>query len=233
MQCCSVERIPDIVVRGERGPRDDPDREDGDERGRCPYKRGIPASPQDKGGQDGGCEDQRAFMGEDEREQNGENRCSATDAGPCVMTDGESRPEQGMRDPHFGGETENERAQASGREASVNKNDAPLGAIGCKGCHQPKQRRDEKHKTIDIDRTPHVLRDFKIQLRRDIGEDVNEQTSNDVMPVECPGVSRANRVRKHGTISIHLQLIMQPDNHKDNRPANPCGYREGAQHNSC
>ena len=148
------------------------------------------------------------------------------------MTDGKSRPEQGMRDPYLGWEAEDERTQTGGRQTCVAENDAALGAVGCKSRCQAQERRDEEQKSIDIDRSPGVAGDFKVELRRCVGEQINEDPSDDAVPMERPGIFHSYRIGKDGPIGVHLQLVAQTEDDEEHRPAYPCGNREGAQQRS-
>src|ERR1700720_3031748 len=103
-------------------------------------------------------------MGEDKGQENREYQRGAKDAGPRIMTDAKSRPEQGMRDPHLGRETEHERTETGGRQACVTENDAALGTVGCKSRRQTQEGRDEEQKSIDIDGSAGVAGDFKVEL---------------------------------------------------------------------
>lgn len=171
-------------------------------------------------------------MGEDKGQENREYQGGAADAGPRIVTDGKSRPEQGMRDPYLGREAKDERTQTGGRQACVAENDAALGMVGCKSRYKAQERRDEEQKSIDIDRTPGVAGDFKVEPRRCVGEQINEDTTDDAVPMERPGIFHSYRIRKDGPIGIHLQFVMQTEGDEEHRPAYSCGNREDAQQRS-
>src|SRR5262245_66605677 len=97
-------------------------------------------------------------MGEDEREQRPEYQRNTPFAATGVVADGEGRPEQGMRHPHFGWEAEDQRAKTGSRETGVAENDAAPGAVGCKCRCQAEQRRQEKTKRLDSEAAGGIAR---------------------------------------------------------------------------
>src|SRR5215468_536155 len=113
-------------------------------------------------------------MGEDEREQRREYQRNAPFAVTGVVADGEGRPEQGMRHPHFGWEAEDQRAKTGSRETGVAENDAAPGAVGCKCRCQPEQRRDEKQKPIDYDAAVGIARQLDVGLSGQMAEEIDE-----------------------------------------------------------
>src|SRR5262249_25001572 len=113
-------------------------------------------------------------MSEDEREQRREYQRNAPLAAMGVVADGERRPEQGMRHPHFGREAEDQRAKTGSRETGVAENDAAPGAVGRKRRDQPEQRRDEKQKPVDHDAAVGSAGHLDVGLIGQMAEEIDE-----------------------------------------------------------
>ena len=120
------------------------------------------------------CENQCALMGEDERKQRREYQRNAPIAVTGVVADGEGRPEQGMRHPHFGREAEDQRAKTSSRETGVAENDAALGAVGCKCRRQAEQWRHEKQKPVDHDAAVGIAGQLDVGLSGQVAAEIDE-----------------------------------------------------------
>ena len=120
-------------------------------------ERGAPCAAQEEGSDDSDCQYHRAFVGQDEGEECGEDKSKTANSFPGVVADRKGRPEQGMRYPQFGRKAEHQWAEAGGRQTGINKNDMLLRAVGRPSGEQAHQRRCKMQQSINDDSAARVF----------------------------------------------------------------------------
>ena len=159
-------------------------------------------------------------MREGEREQQYEDHGAADHAAAGEMSHGERRPEQRVRYPHFGRKAEHQRADAGGREA-CNKMVRRLERSAANVAMSSRELRREKKKSVNRDAAGGVAGQRDKCLGGHETDEINRQTSRDVVPMHRPRILHGNGVGKHGAVAVELQAVAQPRVDEQERPGAP------------
>ena len=114
-------------------------------------------------------------------------------------------------------------AHRSRPTSRVAEDDAALGAIGRECRDERQDLRHEEQKSIDDDAAACVPGQLDVGLGRQQAEEIDRQAARDVVLMERPDILDSDRIGKHRTIAVHLQLVSEPDDDEEDRPADPGG----------
>ena len=180
------------------------------------WNAAVPQPPQQQRRQNGDREHQRAFMGEDEREQRRETsaippmprarsgrRASAGQNTACAI-------HISVGKPNTSGQRQAVEAQAKPKTMRpLERSAANVAVSPSSGATKNKVRRPRCRRARP--------RSARRRSRPARGRRLDEQATGDIVPLECPGVADRDRIGKDRTIGVQLQLVYQPDHDEENR----------------